>query len=65
MVQKKPARGPITDTVLAHLVRARIVAVGLGYLETSRCIEQAICTVMSEHHAIAAVEELPPRPDAA
>ncbi len=65
MVQRKTARVPVTDTVLAHLVRARTVAAGLGYLETSRYIERAICTVMTEHRAIAASEEVPPRTDAA
>jgi hypothetical protein len=65
MVQRKPARMPVTDTVLAHLIRARTVATGLGYLETSRYIERAICTVMSEHHAITAAEAVPAQPDAA
>ena len=65
MIQRKTGGAPITDTVLAHLVRARTVAVGLGYQETSWYIEQAICSVMSEHHALARSEELPPQPEAA
>ena len=36
-------------TLLAHLIKARLVATGAGFDRTNTLIEQALCTVMREY----------------
>jgi len=46
-IMRKPTS--TTDILLAHLIKARLVATGAGFDRTNTLIEQALCTVMREY----------------